>query len=95
VTSVIISKSAARDLYDQALNIYQQSWNKILADTFLDEMYAYIFDILAHCPRIGRATPEYGANMRKLIYKRYTIIYHISASRVEVLTVHRKNLPRL
>jgi len=39
----------------------------------------------------GRLMPEYGKNIRRIVYQEYSFIYQKNENNIEILTVYRKN----
>jgi len=44
-------------------------------------------------PESGVLLPEYGDEIRKVVYKKYSFVHRIKSDRIEVLTIFRENLP--
>ena len=44
-------------------------------------------------PESGRLMPEFGENIRRVIYRKYSFIYRINGNVIEILTVYRENQP--
>jgi len=49
---------------------------------------------LQHLPNLGRMVPEIGRpEIREILYRRYRVIYRVSTTRVDILTVrHQRRL---
>jgi len=95
VNKIIFSKNATDALLSQASYIYQLTLDVNKADIYLDEMEDYIRNTLRIYPNIGRPAPELGLNIRKLVYKRYSILYRIENIQIEILSIYRENLPNI
>ena len=95
MTKITFSQKAIDALISQAKYIYELTYNKQKADTYLDEMETYITNTLKVHPHIGRPAPELGIDIRKLVYKRYSILYRITEIQIEILVIYRENLPNL
>lgn len=37
--------------------------------------------------------PEYGEDIRRVVYKEFSFLYRINEKQLEILTVYRENLP--
>ena len=37
--------------------------------------------------------PEFGDNVRRVVYQKYSFVYRIKADAVEILTLYRENQP--
>jgi len=95
MSNIIFSKKATDELVSQAIYIFEQTMNPTKADEFLDTMKLYITKTLYAFPKIGRPAPEFGEEVRKLIYQRYSILYRIGKNEIEILTLYRENLPNI
>jgi len=95
VTKIIFSQKAIQALLSQAKYIYELTFSIEKADSYLDEMEAYINHALSVHPKLGRPVPELGLNIRKLVYKRYSILYRIIDTKIEILTIYKENLPNI
>jgi plasmid stabilization system protein ParE len=49
--------------------------------------------LLNQFPESGRPMPEFGENIRWVVYQRYSFVYRIKNEKIEILTVYRENLP--
>ncbi len=36
---------------------------------------------------------EYGKDIRRVVYKRYSFLYRVKGNVIEILTIYRENLP--
>jgi len=93
VTKVLFSQKATDRLIQQAQYIFTQTHDVNKADIFLDTMESYITSSLSSYPKLGRVAEEHGKNIRKLVYKRYSILYRIDEDCIRILTLYRENLP--
>ena len=92
---ITFAQKAIDALLSQASYIYKLTLDVKKADIYLDEMEDYIISILRTYPQIGRPAPELGFDVRKLVYKRYSILYRITDIEIEILTIYNENLPNL
>ena len=90
---VLFSQKATDRLIEQAQYIFTQTEDEKKADAFLDTMESYITSALDEYPKLGRIAEEHGAGIRKLVYKRYSILYRIDMDCIRILTLYRENLP--
>ena len=95
IDRVIFSKKATQRLIEQAHYIFEKTKDPNTADAFLDNMKLYLEEVLTTFPKIGRATPEFGEGVRKVIYQSYSILYRINQDTIEVLTIYRENIPEV
>ena len=95
MTKITFSQKAIDALISQAKYIYELTLSLEKADNYFDEMEEYINHTLKVHPKLGRPAPELGFGVRKLIYKRYSILYRITSIEIEILTIYKQNLPNL
>jgi len=95
VTKITFAQNAVDALLSQASYIYELTQSIAKADGYLDEMKAYLHHTLTIHPQLGRPAPELGLGVRKLVYKRYTILYRLTDTEIEILTIYKQNLPSL
>ncbi len=95
MTEIRFSQKAVDNLLIQAQYIFEVTQDVQKADLYLDQMQAYIEQTLTQHPLIGRSAPEIGVNIRKLVYRRFTILYRIHLDHIEILTIYKENLPHL
>jgi len=94
VTEVVFSNKATSNLVEQAIYIFEKTQNVEVSDRYLDEMKAYIVEMLTHFPKSGRPSEDISPSTRKLVYQGYSIIYRLNEQRAEILIVYRENLPK-
>ena len=75
--------------------IYTESGSRQTTRTYIQKLRSYVRQTLSAFPEAGRAADEYGANIRKLVFRGYSILYRFDkkAELIEVLTIYRENLP--
>ena len=95
MTKITFSQKAVDALLSQARYIYELTLDIKKADIYLDEMEDYISTTLRVHPKIGRPAPELGLGIRKLVYKRYSILYRMTEVQIEILTIYKENLPSI
>jgi len=95
VNRVIFSQTAADNLINHALYIFEQTQSIAISDRYLDEMKDYIVTMLSTFPRAGRPSEEILTGSRKLVYQGYSILYIIGEEQIEILTIYRENLPEV
>lgn len=92
---IVFSKKAAYRLAKIADYIYEQSRSEDLTLAYMSRLQEYMADVLPRFPEAGRKADEYGKNIRKLVYQRYSILYRINETkeRIEIVNIFRENLP--
>jgi len=93
VTDIVFTKKATDNLIAQALYIYEQTLDIDKADRYMITMKKYISQTLSQFPQLGRPAEEFEKEIRKLAYKRYSILYRIEKEYILVITIYKENLP--
>jgi len=84
-----------RKLDSIAAYIYQESQSKSLTLRYVRKLQKYIVVNLNDFPKLGRPAEEFGADIRKLVYQRYSILYRIDKEYILVITIYKDNLPNI
>lgn len=90
---IIFSPRAKQRLEEIAEYLYQQSQSKPFVRSYLDQFDAWLQVILGQFPESGTLIPEYGEDVRRIVYREYSFLYKIKDDKIEILTVYRENLP--
>ena len=93
MTDIVFTKKATDNLIAQALYIYEQTLDIDKADRYMITMKKYISQTLSQFPQLGRPAEEFEKEIRKLVYKRYSILYRIEREYILVITIYKENLP--
>ncbi len=89
------SQKAYVSLEQIAEYIFEQSQSKKITRTYVKGLNLYITQTLSLFPKAGRPAEEFGKDVRKLVYQRYSILYKVESERIVVLTLFRENLPAM
>ncbi len=89
------SQKAHQTLDDVATYIYAQSKSKTITARHIRKLREYIKRTLSDFPKIGRPAEEFGKNIRKLVFQRYSILYIIESTHIDIIAIYRENLPNL
>jgi plasmid stabilization system protein ParE len=89
------SQKAYVSLEQIAEYIFEQSQFKKITRTYVKGLNLYITQTLSLFPQAGRPAEEFGKDVRKLVYQRYSILYKVESKRIVVLTLFRENLPAM
>jgi len=73
--------------------LYQQNLPCSFVLKYLNNIEAWLETLLCQFPESGSPVPEYGNNIRRVVYKKYSFLYRIQNTTIEILTVFRENLP--
>ena len=89
------SQKAHQTLDDVATYIYEQSKSKTITARHIRKLREYINLTLSDFPKIGRPAEEFGKDIRKLVFQRYSILYTIQTTHIDIIAIYRENLPNL
>ena len=89
------SQKAHQNLDDVATYIYTQSKSKAITAQHIRKLREYINFALSDFPKIGRPAEEFGKNIRKLVFQKYSILYIIQSTHIDIITVYKENLPKI
>jgi len=92
---ISFSKKAHQNLDDVATYIYAQSKSKVITAQHIRKLRGYINFALSDFPKIGRPAEEFGTNIRKLVFQRYSILYIIQPTHIDIITIYKENLPNI
>ncbi len=60
---------------------------------YLNQFELWLNKVLLEFPESGIELKEHGQGIRKVCYKKYSFVYRLTVSHIEILTVFRENLP--
>lgn len=87
---IVLSPKALRRLEELAEYLYQ---SKRFVREYIGKIEAYLENTLELFPESGTPMPEYGEDIRRLSYQRFSILYRIEGTQIQILTFYRQNLP--
>lgn len=90
---IVFSPRAKQRLGEIADYLYSQNLSKAFVINYLKQFEAWLNVLLGQFPESGVLLPEYGDEIRKVVYKKYSFVHRIKSDRIEVLTIFRENLP--
>lgn len=90
---IVLSPKALQRLEELAEYLYEQTQSKRFVREYLGKIEAYLENILKLFPESGTPMPEYGENIRRLSYQRFSILYRIEKKQIQILTFYRQNQP--
>jgi len=90
----IVFSPLARDrLNEIAEYLYKQKLSKKFVIEYLTHFEDWLQMVLGQFPESGIPMPEFGNNIRRIVYQRYSFIYRLHGETIEILTIYRENLP--
>ncbi len=94
---IIFSPRAKERLADIADYLYQQDCSKPFVLNYLNRFESWLNKVLVQFPESGTPMPEYetdyGKDIRRVVYQKYSFVYRIKNNTIEILTIYRENLP--
>ncbi|PPD28530.1 MAG: hypothetical protein CTY19_18540 [Methylomonas sp.] len=90
---IVFSPRAKQRLGEIADYLYGQNLSKEFVINYLKQFEAWLNVLLGQFPESSVLLPEYGDEIRKVVYKKYSFVYRIKNDRIEILTIFRENLP--
>ena len=91
--SIVFSPRAKQRLEDIADYLYQQNLSAEFVVDYLNRFESWLDTVLRQFPESGTPMPEFGENIRRVAYNRYSFVYRVKGNVIEILTVYRENLP--
>ncbi|GAB2905383.1 type II toxin-antitoxin system RelE/ParE family toxin [Rheinheimera gaetbuli] len=91
--TLVFSPRAVERLAQIATHLSEQSLPNSFIVEYLNQFELWLNKVLIEFPDSGIPMPEYGTDIRKICYKKYSFAYRVTAIQVEILTVYRENLP--
>ena len=90
---IVFSPLAQQRFEELADYLYQQQLSKKFVLDYLTQFERWLENILGLFPESGRLMPEFGEDVRRVVYREYSFVYRIKVDEIEVLTVYRENRP--
>ena len=87
------SPRAQQRMEEIADYLYQQNLSRKFVLSYLRRFETYLESTLGQFPESGTLMPEYGNDIRRVIYQKYSFLYRQKGNVIEILTVYRENLP--
>ncbi len=60
---------------------------------YLQRFEDWLNTLLVQFPESGTPMPEFGDNIRRVVYQQYSFVYRLNGDAIEILTVYRENQP--
>jgi len=91
--TIVFSPRARHRLAEIADYLYQEHLSKVFVRDYLMQFETWLETVLGQFPESGTLMPEYGCDVRRIVYQQYSFIYRVKDDCVEILTLYRENLP--
>ena len=90
---IVFSPRAEQRLADIADYLYQQKLSQRFVLDYLQRFEDWLNTLLLQFPESGTPMPEFGDNIRRVVYQQYSFVYHLNGHTIEILSVYRENQP--
>ena len=90
---LVFSPRASERLAQIAAHLSDQGLSNAFIIEYLNQFELWLEKVLLEFPDSGIPMLEYGSEIRKICYKKYSFVYRVTATQIEILTVYRENLP--
>lgn len=91
--TLVFSPRASERLAQIATHLSEQSLPNSFIVEYLNQFELWLNKVLLEFPDSGIPMSEFGADIRKICYKKYSFVYRVTTKQIEILTVYRENLP--
>jgi len=91
--SIVFSPHARQKLEEIAEYLYQHQLSKSFVQGYLHRFETWLETVLGNFPDSGSPMLEYGEDIRRIVYQKYSFIYRLKGNEIEILTVYRENQP--
>ncbi len=73
--------------------LYRQNLSNRFVLDYLQRFEDWLNTLLLQFPESGTPMPEFGENIRRVMYQQYSFVYRLKGKTIEILTVYRENQP--
>ncbi|WP_027670446.1 type II toxin-antitoxin system RelE/ParE family toxin [Rheinheimera baltica] len=91
--TLAFSPRASERLGQIAAHLSEQGLSNAFVIDYLNQFELWLNKVLLEFPDSGVPMPQFGADIRKICYKKYSFVYRVTVEQIEILTVYRENLP--
>ncbi len=90
---IIFSPRAQQRLEEIAAYLSRQQLSNTFVRDYLKRFENYLLSVLSQFPESGTRMPEFGKDVRRVVYQEYSFLYRIKKDVIEILTIFRENRP--
>jgi plasmid stabilization system protein ParE len=90
---IVFSPRARQRLAEIADYLYRQNLSQRFVLDYLQRFEDWLNTLLVQFPESGSPMPEFGDNIRRVVYQQYSFVYRLNGDAIEILTVYRENQP--
>jgi plasmid stabilization system protein ParE len=91
--AIVFSPRAQQRMEEIADYLYQQNLSNEFVLDYLSRFETWLDMLVGQFPESGTPMPEYGDDIRRVVYHKYSFVYRVKEDVIEILTVYRDNLP--
>jgi len=91
--TIVFSPRAQRRFEEIADYLHQQQVSETFVLNYLNQFENYLNTVLGQFPESGTPMPQFGKEVRRVVYQEYSFLYRIKNEVIEILTIYRENLP--
>ncbi|MGZ0080632.1 type II toxin-antitoxin system RelE/ParE family toxin [Methylomonas sp. YC3] len=90
---IVFSPRAGQRLAEIADYLYRQNLSQRFVLDYLQRFENWLNTLPVQFPESGTPMPEFGDNIRRVVYQQYSFVYRLNGDAIEILTVYRENQP--
>jgi plasmid stabilization system protein ParE len=90
---IVFSPHAKQRLEEIAAYLYKQQLSKSFVRDYLHRFETWLEAVLGQFPDSGSPMLEYGKDIRRIVYQKYSFVYRLKGNEIEILTIYRENQP--
>jgi len=90
---IVFSPRAQQRLAEVADYLYRQNLSKRFVLDYMQRFEDWLNTLPLQFPESGTPMPEFGENIRRVVYQQYSFVYRLKGKTIEILTVYRENQP--
>ncbi len=90
---IVFSPRAQQRLEEIADYLYQQQLSNQFVVNYLQRFEDWLITLLSQFPESGTLMSEFGDDVSRVVYQKYSFVYRINGNAVEILTLYRENRP--
>lgn len=91
--TIVFSPRARKRLSEISDYLSQRQVSNAFVLDYLNRFEHYLKSVLGQFPESGTPMPQFGKDVRRVVYQEYSFLYRIKKNVIEILTLYRENLP--
>jgi plasmid stabilization system protein ParE len=90
---IVFSPRAQQRLAEVADYLYRQNLSNRFVLDYMQRFEDWLNTLLLQFPESGTPMPEFGDDIRRVVYQNYSFVYRLKGKTIEILTVYHENQP--